>query len=182
MVSDARLGGELSAVRKGLKRTLAVGVVAALGAMLMLAPLRASARAGGFMGGHGIFNHGDFHPFVGQPLVRPGQAPVVVVSGAPAPINRAFGFELLRHHHRFFRSGLSVAGVGLSFGPFDAPIADAAVIARPLALHAVDDGAPIPAGGGRVLLSRGDCRSETRIIPSEDGGERPIRITWCRKE
>jgi hypothetical protein len=28
---------------------------------------------------------------------------------------------------------------------------------------------------------RGDCRSEPRIVPSEAGGERQIRITWCRK-
>jgi hypothetical protein len=181
MVSDARLGGELSAVREVLNRTMALGVVAVLGAVLVMATLRASAQAGGVMGGHGIFNHGDSHPFIGQPLVRPGQAPPVVVNRAPAVVNRAFGFELLRHQHRFFRPGLPVAGFGLSFGPFEAPIADAGSIARPLALPAVDDGSPVPVAGGRIFLSRGDCRSETRIVPSEDGGARPITITWCRK-
>jgi hypothetical protein len=40
----------------------------------------------------------------------------------------------------------------------------------------------VSAGSGSVVsVNGGDCRSETRTVPSEAGGERPIEITWCRK-
>jgi len=166
-------------VRKVLNRALwtgvvAVPVVAFLGAGLMPGPLQATARAGGFVAGPATFNRGDFHRFVGQPLVRPGQMPPVVVSGAPA-VNRTFGVEPARFHHRVFGLGFPVAGVGLSYGPFD----DVGAISRPSGPRAADDG--YPDGSDRISANRGGCRSETRMVSSEDGGERPVKITWCRK-
>jgi hypothetical protein len=158
-------------VRGVVNRTLAAGVVAVplvavLVAGVTLTPPQASARAGGFAVGHASFNHGDFRGFGGQPLVRPGQMPPVVVSVAPARINRIPALDAVRHH-RVFGFGLPVAGVGVSFGPFDQPIAE-------VGIHAADAGAPDG-------WTSGGCRSETRIVASEAGGERPIRITWCRK-
>jgi hypothetical protein len=142
----------------------------------MLAPLQASARAGGFAAGHAAFVHGDFRHFVGQPLVRPGQAPPVVVSSAPVLVNRAFGFESLRHHRRFFGFGFPVGGIGVSYGPYpyEVPIVDVGAIARPSGT------APVAQDGDRSRPGDG-CRSETRLVPSEAGGEQPITITWCRK-
>jgi hypothetical protein len=171
-------------VRKVLNRSLGTGVVLAvafLGAGPVPAPLQATARAGGIVAGHAAFNHGDFRGFVGQPLVRPGQMPSVVVNVSPAATNRMSGnrisgFAPARLHRRIFGIGLPVVGVGVSYGPFDDPIADGGAIHRP---RAVDDSASLPEGGDRIL--RGDCRSETRMVSSEAGGERPIRITWCRK-
>ena len=88
-------------MRKVLNRTLGAGVVlviAFLGAGPVPAPLQATARAGAFVAGQAAFSHGDFRGFGGQPLVRPGQMPPVVVSGGPAGINRPFGFERARFH------------------------------------------------------------------------------------
>jgi hypothetical protein len=134
------------------------------------------AWAAGLMAGPTTFG-GGFHGFAGLPLVRPGQAPPVG-SGGPVPVvvDRRFGFAPAHAHRRFFGFGLPVVGVGPVVGPFDAPIADAGVVAPGQVWRAPDpgNGAPISANGG-------DCRSETRMVSSEAGGERPIRITWCRK-
>ena len=131
------------------------------------------------MPGHADFNHGGFHRFSGQPLVRPGQAPPIVVRGGPAATNRRFGFEPAGYHRRFFGFGLPGAGIGVSFDPFDGPITDLRAADRPAGLRAADDG--LPEGTDRVSSDRSGCRSETRMVASEDGGERSIRITWCRK-
>ena len=172
-------GGSLSAVHKVLNRALWTGVVAVLvvaflGAGLMLGPLQEMARAGDVVAGQATFNRGDFHGFVGQPLVRPGQMPPAVVS-IPAIVHRPFGTEPARLRHRIFGLGLPAAGVGLSYGPFD----DVGAINPPAGAGAADDG--YPDGGDRISANRGGCRSETRMVSSEDGGERPIKITWCRK-
>jgi hypothetical protein len=174
------LGGELVAVREPIDRTLGIGVIAILTVVFLgaglVASMRASAQAGGLMAVQAAFGGGAFRGF-GQRLVRPGQAPPVVVSGGPAPLHRPLGFERVRFHHRFFGLGLPVVGVGLPFGPYGAPIADVGMSA-PVLLHAV---APIPDGGDRILVTHEECRSETRTVPSEAGGERQIKITWCRK-
>jgi hypothetical protein len=170
-------------VRKVLNRTFGIGAVArllvgVLGAGLVLVPLQTSARAGGLMAGHATFGRGDVLRFGGQPLVRPGQVPPVVVTGGPATVNRIsnrmFGVERERHLRRFFGFGFPVAGAALWYGPYDQPIPYVGVIARSPALP------PIPETGDRISVNHDDCRSETRIVASEDGGERPIKITRCR--
>lgn len=165
--------------------TSAAGTMAVLAIIVagpMLAPPRAWARAGGFATGHASFNHGDFRRVGGQPFVRFRQMPPVVVSVGPAGINRTSGSEPVRLHRRIFGYGLPVRGIGISFGPFAEPVADVGAIDRSTGPRAVDDGSPIPEGGDGISVNRGGCRSETRTVSSEDGGERPIRITWCRKE
>jgi hypothetical protein len=186
---DAAPRRGVGAVRGMVIRTLAAAAIAVvmvavlMGAVLsagpVLAPQQASARAGGFAAGQATFNHGDFHRFGGQPFVRFGQVPRLIVRGSPAGIDRSSGLEPVRHHRRVFGFGLPVTGIGVSFGPFDEPPADLGAIDRPPGLGAADDSPP--EGGDRILVGRGGCRSETRIVASEDGGERPIRITWCRK-
>jgi hypothetical protein len=173
--------GSASVVRDLLNRTLGTGALAVLtvtllgvvlpgmavvGAGLMPGP----ARAAGLMAGS--FNSGGFRGFAGPVLVWSGQAPRVVVSHRPFPANRRFGFE----HRRFFGFGFPVVGVGTAFGPFDAPIADAGAVAPAPILREAE-----PGSGAHISVSGGDCRSETRTVPSEAGGERPIKITWCRK-
>lgn len=162
-------------MRSRVNRTLTAGFGAALGVAVMLAPLPASARAGGFAG-HAAFVHGDFRHFVGQPLVRPGQVPPVVASSAPVLVNRTFGFEPRRQHRRFFGFGFPLAGIGVSYGtyPYEAPLVDVGAVARPWGP------APVAQDGDRSLAG-GECRTETRLVPSEAGGERPITITWCHK-
>jgi hypothetical protein len=146
-------------------RTLAAGIGAVLTLGAMVAAPQASARAGSLVAGHPAFNHRDFPRFLAQPLVRPGQPLPVVVSSAA---NRTLDFEAVHHHRRFFGHGLPLAGIGVAYGPFDAPIADVGTIARP-------PEASQAAEVGSV------CRSETRVVASEAGGERAITITWCRK-
>jgi len=144
-------GGSLSAVHKVLNRALWTGVVAVLvvaflGAGLMLGPLQEMARAGDVVAGQATFNRGDFHGFVGQPLVRPGQMPPAVVS-IPAIVHRPFGTEPARLRHRIFGLGLPAAGVGLSYGPFD----DVGAINPPAGAGAADDGYRMAAIGSRPI-------------------------------
>jgi hypothetical protein len=113
----------------------------------------------------------------GQPLVRPGQMPPVVVSRVPAPVRR-FGFVPGREHRRFFGFGLPVAGPALV--PFYGPIADVGPIAQPQVLSPLVLPVPGPEGSDRSSVNGPDCRSETRMVSSEAGGERPIKITRCR--
>jgi hypothetical protein len=174
-----RVSAGSSAVREVLNRTLGIGTVALLmvgflGAGLVLAP-QGSARAGGMMVGRATFSHGGFLRS-GGPLVRPGQqVPPVVMSGSPAVVNPVFGVERERHHRRFFGFGFPVAGVGFSYGPFDEPFPYFGAIARPQVLPLIQE------DNDRILVNHSDCRSETRLVASEEGGERPIKITWCQK-
>jgi len=180
--------GSGSAVRDLFNRTLGTGAmsvltvalpavallgVAFLGAGLMPGP----AQAAGLMAAPATFSSG-FHGFAGSALVRPGQAPPAVVSRGPVPVlvHRRFGFEPAHEHRRFFGFGFPVLGVGPAFGPYDAPIADAGAVAPGPILRTAE-----PGSGERISVNGGDCRSETRMVPSEAGGERPIKITWCRK-
>jgi hypothetical protein len=75
----------------------------------------------------------------------------------------------VRRHRHFFGLGLPIAGIGVTYGPYDGPLVDIAAIARP------SDTVPVTQDGNRGLA--GGCRSETRLIPSEAGGEQPITIT-----
>jgi hypothetical protein len=162
-----------------VSRSLAAGIGAVLSAGSMLAPFEASARAG-FVVGRATFNHGgDFHRFGGHPFVWFRRVPPVAASGGFAAEFRTPGSESVRHYRRIFGHGLPVTGIGVSFGPFDEPIAAVGAIDRPPGPGAADDSSP--EGSDRILVNRGDCRSETRMVASEAGGERPIRITWCRK-
>jgi hypothetical protein len=147
-----------------------LAAVAVLGAGLVPVP-QASARAGGFVLGRLSFNHGGVHRFGGTPFVgiRPG--PSIALSGGL--IVATAGLEPMRHHRRFFGLGLPIAGIGVTYGPYDGPFVDIGAMARPSGT------APVTQDGDRGLA--GGCRTETRLIPSEAGGEQPITITWCRK-
>jgi hypothetical protein len=155
-------GRELSTVRTMINWTsgtvVAVLAVVFLAAGLVLASVQSPVRAGGL------------------PLVRPGQMPPVVASGGPTGVS-PFVFRPARFHRRFFDVGLPLAGVGPGFVPFDESITYVGTIPRPVVVHAPDDGSLNPEN----LVNRGGCRSETRMVPSEAGGEHPIKITWCRK-
>jgi hypothetical protein len=170
----------LSVVRIGINRTLAAGIVAVLSAGAMLVPLEASARAGGFAAGHAIFNHGEFRRFGGPLFIWSGPLPPAAVSGGPVAHVRASRLEPARHHRRVFGVGLPLSGIGGFYGPLGDPIANVGAIDRPAGARAADDTSPVPEGVDRIGVNRDGCRSQTRIVPSEAGGERPIRITWCR--
>jgi hypothetical protein len=179
--------GSASVVRDLFNRTLETGAIAVLTVALLVVALLSvaflgaglmpqPARAAGLMAGPATFG-GGFHSFARPALVRPGQAPPVVVSrGSSFPANRRFGFEPAHEHRRFFGSGFPVVGVGPAFWPFEVPIADVAPDAPGPVLRAAEPGSREP-----ISVNGGDCRSETRTVPSEAGGERTIKITWCRK-
>ena len=40
---------------------------------------------------------------------------------------------------------------------------------------------PVVQDGDRGLAGGAACRSETRLVPTEAGGQQSITITWCRK-
>jgi hypothetical protein len=175
-------------MRKVVNRVGAAGLLAVLCASVLLAPPQASGRAGGLAAGHATFSRAgfgrgsfghrdltfgdlrfdDFRRLGGQPFVRLAPVPL---SGRPVAVNRASALE--PHHRRFFGFGLPIGGIGVWEGPFDQPGTDVGYLDRPAGATAAQD-------GDRMVADRG-CRSETRIIPSENGGERSIRITWCRK-
>ncbi len=115
-------------------RTLVVGFVAALSIGALLAPIEASARAGGMgMGRVGGF-HGGFRPLSMRPLghIRPAPRPIVQIPPAPRPFVRPPGLlprhhfagprhDLIRprvgrHHHRPFDTAFPVAGVTVYSG------------------------------------------------------------------
>jgi hypothetical protein len=152
-------GRELCTVRKVINRTsgTVIAVLAVLAAGLVLASLQSPVRAGGLA------------------LVRPGQMPPVAASHGPAGSPLVVGPA--RFHRRFFNVGLPLAGVEPGFVPFDESVTYVGTIPRPVVVHAADDGSV----NSENLVNRGGCRSETRMVPSEAGGERPIKITWCRK-
>jgi hypothetical protein len=155
--------------------TVALLVVASLGLAFLGAGLMPQpARAAGLMASPATFG-GGFHGFAGPALVRPGQAPPVS-RGPSFPANRRFGFESAHEHRRFFGFGFPVVGVGPTFGPFEAAITDVGAVAPGPVLRTAEPGSREP-----ISVNGGDCRSETRTVPSEAGGERPIKITWCRK-
>jgi hypothetical protein len=173
--------GSASVVRDLFNRTLGTGAIAVLTvallvvALLGLAFLGAGlmpgpAQAAGLMAGPTTFS-GGLHGIAGSALVRPGQAPPVIVSRGTVSVlvHRRFGFEPVHEHRRFFGFGFPV------FGSFEAPIADVEAVAPGPVLRAVEPGSREP-----ISVNGGDCRSETRTVPSEAGGERTIKITWCR--
>lgn len=155
----ARLGAGV--VRSTIDRTWAAGIGAILALASMLAPPEASARAGF---GRATFNQGAVNGIGGHPLVWPKPAGVT----GSIPVAELHGARFEPHHRRFFGLGLPLAGIGVAYGPFDAPIADVGTIAR-------------PPEASQAAVVGSVCRSENWMAASEAGGERPITITWCRK-
>jgi hypothetical protein len=144
-------------------RTVVAGCVAVVGVGLLLAPDVTSARPGGFAGGRGI-------AAAPRALVAPPGF-VLPKAGVVAPI-RARPFAGFRHRRQLgspatvWSSG-DAAGYGYAQSPLVYPAADPNVYGAP------DQGrivyVPPPPG----------CRSESKTVPSEAGGERKITITRC---
>jgi hypothetical protein len=142
-------------------RTVVAGCVVVVGVGLLLAPDATSARPGGFAGGRGI-------PAAPRAIAAPPGF-VLPKAGVIAPF-RARPFAGFRHR-RQLGSPATVWSSGDAGGyaqtPLIYPVGDPSVYGAP------DQGrivyVPPPPG----------CRSETKSVPSEAGGERKITITRC---
>jgi hypothetical protein len=142
-------------------RTVVAGCVAVVGVGLLLAPDMTSARPGGFAGGRGI------PAAPGALLVRPGFVPLKPPIVAPIHARPFAGFR----HRRQLGSPATVwssgDAVGYAQSPLVYPTGDPNVYGQP------DQGrivyVPPPPG----------CRSESKSVPSEAGGERKVTITRC---
>ena len=163
-------------------RIFAAALAAVLGVGGMLAPVEAPARGGGFVAGRMGFGpglgHGGFHPFVGRPFVQPRPAPL------PAAIDHGIrvgsnAFAPRFGARRFFGHGLPADGIGIYYGDYDDEIADSSAYQEPVYLPAGGNFAPGPQYGYQIAAERGVCRSRTRTVPSETGGQRKVTITSC---
>jgi hypothetical protein len=156
-----------------------------LGVGVLLAPVEAPARGGGFMAGRAGFAHGAFHSFVGQSFVQPRPAPAPgAIQGHGFRIGSAALAPRLRFR-RFFGTGLPLAGIGITYGGYDYyggygdQIAEAGAYGQPVYYPAADNFIPVPQAGYPFPSDRGVCRSQTLTVPSEAGGQRKVTITRC---
>ena len=142
-------------------RSVVARCIAVAGAALMLAPDATSARGGGFAGGRGFAAPRAIAAPPGFVLPKPGLV-------APFRFHPFVGF---RHRHQI-GSSATVWSSG-----------DAAGYAQsPLVYPAAGD--PYPNGQsdqGRIVYvpPPPGCRSDSKTVPSESGGERKITITRC---
>ena len=156
-------------------RIFAAALAAVLGIGVMLAPVEARARGGGFMAGGVSFGHAAFHPFVSRSFVQPRPAPV---QDHGVRVGGNFGAPRFGSR-RFFGRGLPADGIGIYYGDYDNEITDSIAYQQPVYLPAGGNFVPGPQADYRIAVERGICRSQTRTVPSEAGGQRRVTITSC---
>lgn len=143
-------------------RMLASSSIAILGIGLMLAPVEAFARGGGFAAPRALSAPGGIRP----PALR-------IHHARTAPL----------HHRRWFRYGLPLAmwGTPTWYGVPDSPASYPMPNEEPL-----DDLSAYPTAGTgptprhiSVIARPPTCNSQTMKVRSESGGERAITVTRC---
>jgi hypothetical protein len=144
-------------------RIVASGCVAVIGFGLMLAPVEASARGGGFGAPRGLIGPGAFHPTIAKPS---GIHPF--------------------HAKRFYHRGPFRYGAPLLWGtPYWYPVDTSPLYAAPYDQF-VDDQPPFSAAGPgptprhiSVVARPRVCNTQIVTVPSESGGQRAITVTRC---
>ena len=85
----------------------------------------------------------------------------------------------MQRFRRVFGARLPRNGIGVYYGSSYDP-GDVIGAVEPYApVQAIADVAALRDGDGAVVIGR-RCSSQTVVVPSEAGGERPITITRCR--
>lgn len=145
-----------------LHRMLASSSIAILGIGLMLAPVEAFARGGGFAAPRALSVPGSIRP----PAVR-------IHHARTAPL----------HHRRWFRYGLPPAmrgaptWYGVPYSPAIYPVPNEQPLDDPSAYPLAETG-PTPRHIS-VIVRPSTCNSQTMKVRSESGGERAITVTRC---
>jgi hypothetical protein len=157
-------------LRSLVASVFAVGCIAAV-----LGPVEASARAGGLTVGRGVMVHGA----VARPGLRRavliGRMPAVVPKRAVVPNFHVAHRTPVQRFRRVFGPRLPRNGIGVFYGStFDPDYFTGAAGQYP-AQVVVDS----PSDG---IVPVRHCGSQTVVVPSEAGGERPITITRCSSE
>jgi hypothetical protein len=154
----------------------------------VLAPLEASARGGGPSIGRGLVLRGavlrpalrpSFH--IGRPSFHIGRGPALVTRGAVVPNIQPAYVAPVQRSRRVFGARLPRHGIGITYGSiYDA--GDVIGVAGQLPpVQTVADLPPLREGDRVAAIGR-RCSSQTVVVPSEAGGERPITVTSCRSQ
>ena len=139
---------------------IATGLLAIL-AIALIAPVEASARGGGFAGGHAMSFRGGFRaPMIRPPIARPQRF------GVPARIRTA-PVAHVRH-----AIGPRRVWVGAPwYGGYDEPT------------YVVPDEQSPPDSSqttaSDVTPPRSGCRVQTYNVRSDSGGERSVKVVRC---
>jgi hypothetical protein len=141
-----------------ITRVYAAGLATVLCFGSVFAPDEAFARFGGFGGRSFAFSSGFHAPAVRTPFLAH---------------RRAFGFDRLRRQAGLLP--LTVLGGSAFYGPSDYvdPYSQPGAVEPEIVTGA------IPGGAYPVFIGRRGCRTQTVIVPSEDGGESSINIVRC---
>jgi hypothetical protein len=161
-------------------RSLVASVCAVCCIASVLSPVEASARLGGSTIGRGLM----FHEAVPRPGLRPsvriGRGPALVArSAVTRNIHRAHVVPV-RRFRRVFGPRLPLNGIGVNYGSnYDPGDYSGAAWQYP-PVQTVADTPSLFEGDSGVIGRR--CGSQTVVVPSEAGGERPITVTRCRSQ
>jgi hypothetical protein len=162
-------------------RSLAASLCAVCCIGSVLAPLEASARSGGPSIGRGLVLRGA----VLRPALRPsfhfGRGPALVTRGAVVPNIQPAHVAPVQRSRRVFGARLPRHGIGVTYGSiYDA--GDVIGVAWQVPpVQTVADMPPLREGDRVAAIGR-RCSSQTVVVPSEAGGERPITVTSCRSQ
>jgi hypothetical protein len=140
---------------------LATALVAVFATGLILTPVEASARNGGFAGGHAIGFHGGFPARTVRPAFRSAFGPT---------FGRSHGVRHFRHR-RFTGAGASWGAWGyapydLGYGYYEPPAV-------------VSEGQPSEEPSPAPPPPRRGCSTQIYKVPSEAGGEVPVKVVRC---
>jgi hypothetical protein len=144
-----------------------------------LAPVEASARPGGSTIGRGLLFRGAVPRPALQPSVHIGRAPAPVAGGAAVPNFNPAHVAPVQRFRRVFGARLPRNGIGVYYGSSYDPGGVIGAVGPYAPVQAVADVAAPRESDGAVVIGR-RCSSQTVVVPSEAGGERPITVTGCR--
>jgi hypothetical protein len=173
-----------------ISRIYTTGFVVIFGVGAMLAPNETFARSGGFGGSGGIGGRSfqassSFRPSALQSQIhvspRNLRPPIHITSPiAPSRLHqRNLGFGVPLGSRLGIGVPLAVPVGSFPYGGYDVPPDYAEPFYQPSYADpdAVTGG--IPDDVHPVVVHRPGCRSQTVILPAEDGGERTINILRC---
>ena len=160
-------------------RSLVAGVCTVCSIAAAMAPVEASARPGGSTIARGLVLRGGMLRPALQPSVHIGRAPALVTSGAAVPNFHPAHVAPVQRFRRVFGARLPRNGIGVYYGSIYDPGDVIGAVGQVAPVQTVADVPPLREGDGAAVIGR-RCSSQTVVVPSEAGGERPITVTRCR--
>ena len=161
-------------------RSLVASVCTVCCIAAVLPPVEASARSGGLTIGRGLMFRGAVLRPGLRPSVRIGRGPALVAKSAVVPNIQPAQVAPVRRFRRVFGARLPRNGIGVYYGSIYNPDDFIGAAWQYPPVQTVADMPPLLEGDDVVIGRR--CGSQTVVVPSEAGGERPITVTRCRSE